>query len=228
MDFRKIFKRKTKNQEVSENMVKVAKEENINISETNQNAVTEEVSETATESELNEKDKQILHEFFEDALHSAFRQMPIWARLNYFAHSIGNASDKAVNWNKVNDALMFEIDKTKPYYNIYGRLSSAKQVREAAVEAKMAFMPELERPFFRRKCKQCGEDFELTLGEINSYEKKGLHIPGRCYYCRKGIDRNTGNPILSGEVSLDGERLGKKEDSEKTAMQIAMEKAGIV
>lgn len=228
MDFRKIFKRKTKNQEVSENTVEVAKEENISAFEMAQNAVTEEISETATKSELNEKDQQILHEFFEDALHSALRQMPMWARLKYFANSIGNAPDEAVNWDKVNDALMFEIDKTKPYYNICGRLSSVKQVREAAAEATVAFMPEFGRPFFRRKCKQCGEDFELTLGEINSYEKKGLHIPGRCYYCRKGIDRKTGNPILSGDVSLNGERLGKKDEPAKTAMQIAMEKAGIV
>ena len=34
-------------------------------------------------------------------------------------------------------------------------------------------------------CKQCGEPFTLTDGEIEFFSSRGLHLPKRCKKCRK-------------------------------------------
>ena len=35
------------------------------------------------------------------------------------------------------------------------------------------------------RCKECGNTFELSNGEVESFKKKGLSLPKRCPYCRK-------------------------------------------
>lgn len=35
------------------------------------------------------------------------------------------------------------------------------------------------------KCKDCGEEFSITVGEKEWYEAKGLCIPARCPACRR-------------------------------------------
>ena len=56
---------------------------------------------------------------------------------------------------------------------------------------------ELERPlcrecrilrnsaFEKRVCKDCGEEFTITVDEKEFYESKNLLLPVRCCYCRK-------------------------------------------
>ncbi len=188
---------------------------------------TEEVAEVDAEGDMEKKvpfeesdTLKNFHELMATATENAMRNMPMWMRLNYFANTIGNSSDDNINWEKVNKFLMLDIDKTKPYYNMCGKIKNVKQLREAAMDAKMAFVPEFNLPFYHRKCTQCGEDFSLTVGEIKYFEKKGLKVPCRCHYCRKGIERTTGNPIVPKQQK-------QEEEPVKTAMQIAMEKAGI-
>lgn len=35
------------------------------------------------------------------------------------------------------------------------------------------------------KCKDCGEEFTITVGEKEFYESKGLFLPVRCSFCRR-------------------------------------------
>ncbi len=37
----------------------------------------------------------------------------------------------------------------------------------------------------KKRCKQCGKEFELTDGEIHFYKEKGLDLPKRCKECRE-------------------------------------------
>ncbi len=37
----------------------------------------------------------------------------------------------------------------------------------------------------KRICKECGQEFELTSGEINFYNSKNLELPKRCKKCRE-------------------------------------------
>lgn len=233
MDFKKLLNwRKAKKQEsqkIGDEFSEVEVTEEINeaiedanestestVSEKIENAVEEPESPRATGEE---ECFSAVRELFEEATTNAMLSMPMWMRLNYFANTFERGGDDTnINWDKVNHFLMLGIDKKKPYYNICGRIHNLKQLRKAAMDAQMAFIPEFDLPFYRRKCKQCGDTFDLTIGEINSYEKKNLKIPCRCYHCRKGINKQTGEHIVPKQ---------KEEENVKTAMQIAMEKAGV-
>lgn len=43
----------------------------------------------------------------------------------------------------------------------------------------------------KRICKECGQEFELTQGEINFYNSKNLALPKRCKKCRDGSKTET-------------------------------------
>lgn len=207
---------------VSEQVPEVeATEEVLPVSETEETeAITETTVEEVPHATGKEECFDAVHKLFEEATENAMLKMPMWMRLTYFANILcrEDADDKSINWDKVNRFLMLGIDRKKPYYNIHGKIKSVRQLHEATADARIAAIPDMDMPYYRKRCKQCGEMFELTLGEIESYEKKGLHIPGRCYYCRKGINRQTKEHIIPKQV---------EEEPVKTQMQIAMEKAGI-
>lgn len=40
------------------------------------------------------------------------------------------------------------------------------------------------------KCKDCGKEFTITVGEKEFYESKGLFLPVRCSSCRKNRKEN--------------------------------------
>lgn len=207
MIFEKILKRKEHNKE---NKISVS------IDSKPENDIVE-VHKTISNVKNNDNFDAV-HKLFEEATTNAMLSMPMWMRLNYFANTlVKDDKDTKVDWDKVNSFLMLGIDKKKPYYNIYGKIQSIEQLRKAASDAKVAFIPEFDMPFYKKRCKQCGNTFTLTLGEINSYENKGLKIPSRCYCCRKGIEKPVEKKIIQKE----------KEEPVKTEMQIALEKAGL-
>lgn len=47
------------------------------------------------------------------------------------------------------------------------------------------------------KCKDCGKDFEITDGEREFYESKGLSLPKRCKECREK-NKTGGAPVKKG------------------------------
>ena len=56
-----------------------------------------------------------------------------------------------------------------------------------------------------RTCRECGEVFTLTEGELGFFAQRGLELPRRCAPCRlarkaarlSGVDLDT-RPVLSG------------------------------
>lgn len=42
-------------------------------------------------------------------------------------------------------------------------------------------------------CKECGNEFTITVSEQEFYESKGLALPKRCHDCRKARKANNGN-----------------------------------
>lgn len=145
------------------------------------------------------------------------KTFPVWMRCNYLLNTIANVpEDKRDNikWDFVNEVLSAQTESLD--FNIFDEIRSIDDLTQLKLDSTIAEIPEFNAPYFRKKCKCCNEEFTLTRGEINSYFKKGLKVPSRCYYCRKNIERP--KPIVIEKV---------KEEPVKTAMQIAMEKAGI-
>jgi hypothetical protein len=74
----------------------------------------------------------------------------------------------------------------------------------------------------KRKCVQCGKEFDLSEGEIKFYKDKGLTLPKRCKECREANKGNKSNTDHKGNTdNKDKEEpvadTGKKTNSGKGA-----------
>lgn len=165
-------------------------------------------------SNVEEQAKAILDEMSRKIL----LDMPVWMKCNYLMNQIARIPKELqenINWDKVNEIL---LNTNLPMdFNIFDRVSSIEELDNVRGDAILASTPEFHMSYLRKTCKKCKNTFTLTLSEINWYEKKGLHIPSRCQYCRKGEERP--KPIA---------KIEPKEEPMKTSMELAMEKAGIL
>lgn len=145
------------------------------------------------------------------------KKMPVWMKCNYLLNQIINEDDQNINWGKVNKILR---TGSVPYdFNIFHNVYSKTDLLEVRDYAITATMPGSGMEYHKKKCKKCGEYFSLTYEEIDWFQRKNLKVPSTCYYCRKGIEKpkpvkhTNNNPL--------------EEESFKTAMQMALEKAKV-
>ena len=170
--------------------------------------------------------KNVMKRLNEHAYEYAKNTFPVWMKCNVILNSIpfkqlqeeGKTLDdisSMIDWDKINTFLKYP--SVQYDYNIFDEISSIdelEEVREGAIEASIIE----DMPYHKKTCKQCGEDFTLSMGQINWFNKKGLKMPCRCEFCRKGIERPKPVKIVAKTV----------EEPVKTSMQIAMEKAGLI
>ena len=140
------------------------------------------------------------------------KTLPIWMRCNILARQLEGLSNEEINWDMVNEILSYQNKRLD--FNDFEKVSSLEEFDKVRFRAITAEVPEFNEPYYRKVCKTCGETFTLTRGELNYFQKKNLHIPGRCYACRKDITKPKIVPKTE-EIVL------------KTQMQIALEKAGV-
>jgi len=78
-----------------------------------------------------------------------------------------------------------------------------------------------ERTVIIETCKECGQQFGISLGEKNYFESKGLDLPKRCSSCRDGRRNNKDDYYQTIDYSIEnGENYSKckicrKEEMEK-------------
>lgn len=75
--------------------------------------------------------------------------------------------------------------KIKDAFNL---INGTKEELSAAYESlneKRNEIREFKEEMLRFTCRECGESFYLTYGEIMFYVRKGLYLPERCDVCRK-------------------------------------------
>lgn len=65
---------------------------------------------------------------------------------------------------------------------VSGKLLLAEM--EAKEAEKKAEEDRLNEVAMTLKCKDCGEEFDIKVGEKEFYESKGLCLPARCSFCR--------------------------------------------
>ena len=157
-----------------------------------------------------------------EVVKNTLKGMPVWMKCNFLLNAINQKEEvtidelnQQIDWVKINELLKdstLDID-----YNIFDRISSIEDLEELRVNSTIASVPEMNQPYYIKVCKICGDEFTLTKGEVDWFEKKDLQLPCKCYYCRKKIQK----PITQVKVEE------KEEEPMKTAMQLALEKAGI-
>lgn len=56
----------------------------------------------------------------------------------------------------------------------------------------------------KKTCIQCGEEFEITEGEVAFYEEKDMQIPDRCRRCRKLNRIQNSDPVVKRKRVIQG------------------------
>jgi hypothetical protein len=149
---------------------------------------------------------------FEETANDMLKDAPIWMRLTFLCNCTHNNNDDQIDWEKVNKILE---DNASIYdFSAYEKITTRLQLHEARINC-IASDYGLGA-WYKATCKTCGEEFYMTKGEVKFFEKNNLQLPKRCQACRKGEKKakitNKILPII---------------EEEKTAIQIAMEKAGV-
>lgn len=139
---------------------------------------------------------------------------PIETRLNYITNGMSGIEDKDVDWKAVNELLTTNVSKYD--FNIIEDAVSIRgiyDVRANNIAASLGL-----GAWQKHRCRECGEDFYMSKGEVDFFEKKSFDLPKRCKCCRSGEKKLKATTIYTDETKL----------KEKSTMQIAMEKAGII
>lgn len=161
----------------------------------------------------------------DDSCQEFVEGFPVWMKCNVILNSLSLSErwergedaeyvNSIIAWDEINTFLRkgsVEYD-----YNLFGEISSLEELADLRDEAVCSSMDEY-MPCYKQVCKQCGEEFVLSRKEIDWYLKKNLKVPHRCEYCRKGTKRS--------EPPKPVEKV--EEEPIKTAMQLALEAAGI-
>ena len=110
---------------------------------------------------------------------------PMWMRLNYLCNVVNQAlkhTDADIDWNKVNELLTTNVNEYD--YNAFERIETLDQLAWVASQCRTASICDDMFIWQEHTCKDCGEKFFMTYGEVNFYERKQLHVPKRCKACR--------------------------------------------
>ena len=113
--------------------------------------------------------------------------VPLFIKLSFILNSINefsnNQKQEDIDWDLVNllinnSRLVYDynIDIPKRFTDI-DQLYSLRSIIFMAVN-------DLQ-PYYRQKCKTCGETFDLNYGEINFYHQQELKVPTHCKPCIK-------------------------------------------
>lgn len=144
------------------------------------------------------------------------KDFPMWMRFNYILNSITNIEATNINWKLIDEILKDNVNKYD--YNAYDTINTIESLNSAKVNCIAASLG--VGVWYKSVCKECGETFYMTKGEIDFFEKKDFNLPKRCKNCRDG-EPKIKKPIQNNKpinAVTDG----------KTEMQIAMEKAGLM
>lgn len=150
-----------------------------------------------------------------------FRARAIYGMLLKINAEERGLDEQDVDWDFVNEILAAPANKYD--YNILNKVSSMSELEDLCNDIETASIFDDMQPWYRHVCKQCGEEFTMTRSQVAWYEKKGLDLPKRCRYCRKGIAR----PFTEPEVAPKKvERKAAAETDEETALARAFKAAG--
>ena len=121
---------------------------------------------------------------------------------------------------EINEILKYPCEGDVYDFNIFDEIHNIKDLEELFEQSNYADMGIY--PKYKQTCKKCGHTFYLNNTEIKWYLIKNLNIPKKCEFCRKGLKRPE---KVKAKSKISNESL--EEETVKTEMQIALEKAGI-
>lgn len=176
------------------------------------------VSEKEKEETIKEA-KQILKNISIDIL----KQMPVSMKSSVILSDLNRNNIKELDKNQlkeINEIIKYPYYGNGYDYNIIDEIHNIKdleEIYEKSIYADLGIYPK-----YKQTCKKCGHTFYLNNSEIEWYLNKNLNIPKTCEFCRKGLKRPD---KIESKSKISNESL--EEETVKTEMQIALEKAGV-
>lgn len=149
------------------------------------------------------------------------KQAPMWMRFNLLSHSVNSAKEQGVeneiDWDSINQLLL--ENRGKWDFTAYDYIDSVTSFWTAFHSCQMAGVD--FGPWQIHKCKECGENFSMSRGEVFFYEKKKFDLPKRCRWCREHKGEKKAPPPKPVEPN-------QEDQIKTTAMEEAFKKAGLV
>ena len=157
-----------------------------------------------------------------EAMVNSLKDYSVFMKLNYFIGVVVTISDKEnINWEKINKVLKDFIDEYD--YNTFlfssKEINSIERLAEIRDDLNISSIGNLGA-WRKGICKKCGDEFSLSYDEVMFYKNKKLHLPKRCYFCRKGIPKPKDEQP---KINISQETVECKTD-----LEIALEKAGLL
>ena len=112
---------------------------------------------------------------------------PMWMRLNCLCNIANQMlkeghTDADIDWDKVNELLTTNVNEYD--FNAFKRIETSDQLAWVALHCRDASICDDMFIWQEHICKDCGNQFFMTYGEVDFYARKELHVPKRCKACR--------------------------------------------
>ena len=91
-------------------------------------------------------------------------------------------TDADIDWNKVNKLLTTNVNEYD--FNAFKRIETSDQLAWVALHCRDASICDDMFIWQEHTCKDCGNQFFMTYGEVDFYARKELHVPKRCKACK--------------------------------------------
>lgn len=144
------------------------------------------------------------------------KSFPLELRIRSMLGMIANMEDKNnINFEVVNEILHANIGEYD--FNILPEVSTIEELENILWDIGNAIF--MNTNYRKCTCKKCKDDFYLSFGEVEFYQRKEFKMPKMCPYCKKGIEK----PKPKKDIEVKEE----VEEHIPTAMEIALKKAGL-
>lgn len=133
-----------------------------------------------------QKTMEDVRKFFNDKAKETLLTFPLWMRFNYLLNSINKAitdghTEADIDWDKVNELLATNVNEYD--FNCFKRIETIEQLVWTRADC-IAASIDSDGIWQEHTCKDCGQNFIMSYGEVRFYEEKKLHVPKRCKSCR--------------------------------------------
>ena len=141
---------------------------------------------------------------------------PLELRIRSILGMISRMEDKSnLNYDSINEIIHANIGEYD--YNILPEVHTVEEIENILWDIGNSIF--MNTNYRKCTCKKCKDDFYLTFGEVEFYQRKEFKMPKMCPYCKKGIEKPKKVEIKKEEPVI--------EEKLPTAMEIAMKKAGL-
>jgi hypothetical protein len=123
---------------------------------------------------------KVMTDIYKDAL----KENNMWVRAGFclIMAQKATAEGNQVKWDLVTELVLSPRKNVYDYNILPEKIESLEELEDINSAIQMASLN--IGPWQSHKCKDCKDEFYMTINEVDFFQSKGLHIPKRCKDCR--------------------------------------------